>query len=87
MKKTAREKPTKHRVHRASVKAKAIAMMGGKCSRCGFDDVRALRFCPISPLDAHHVGCASETRLRTESHRAVVRGDAKGLRLLSANAR
>ena len=87
MKKTAREKPTKHRVHRASVKAKAIAMMGGKCSRCGFDDVRALRFHHINPLRRTSRGLRKRDETSTESHRAVVRGDAKGLRLLCANAR
>ena len=43
---------SKDRRYRASVKAKAIASMGGKCSCCGFDDERALRFHHLKPLSA-----------------------------------
>jgi hypothetical protein len=35
---------SKHQAYRSRTKARAIALKGGKCERCGFADERALGF-------------------------------------------
>ena len=77
--------PSKHRAYRARTKAKALTMMGGQCERCGFDDARALRLHHDKPVRRTRNGMAKNAMTSTESHRAVVRGKARGLRLLCAN--
>ena len=77
--------PSKHRTYRSRTKAKAVAMKGGRCERCGFDDVRALRFHHRVPPRRGLNGLSRKALCSTESHRAVVRDEAKGLRLLCAN--
>ena len=71
--------PSKHQVHRANVKAKAIAMMGGRC-QCGVDDPRVLRF-------HHEPGVRSELQKlnSTAIHRAILKGSVKGVKLLCSN--
>ena len=64
-------KLSKQRTYRVRTKAKAIAMKGGKCERCGFDDVRALRFHKGAAGRVVGIGCAS-AQGSTNSHRAVV---------------
>jgi hypothetical protein len=78
-------KISKHREYRRSVKAKAIAMKGGRCQRCGFDDVRALRFHHVKPLRRTSNGLRKRAETSTESHRAVIRGEGRGINLLCAN--
>ena len=78
-------KPSKHQAHRRNVKVRAIAMMGGRCERCGFDNVVALRFHHVKPVRRGLSGLRKQAESSTTSHRAVVRGDAKGIRLLCAN--
>jgi hypothetical protein len=41
---------SKHARYRAKVRRAAIAVMGGRCQRCGFDDCRALQFDHIKPV-------------------------------------
>ena len=78
-------KQSKHQEHRSRVKAKAIALKGGCCQRCGFDDGRALRFHHRVPLRRGFNGLPKQGLSSTQSHRAVVRGEGKALRLLCAN--
>jgi hypothetical protein len=75
----------KHRAYRSRTKARAIEMLGGRCSVCGFSDERALRFHHVKPVRRGLNGLDKNALTSTESHRAVVRGDGKGLRLLCAN--
>jgi hypothetical protein len=82
---TARVKISKHQVHRRRTKARAIEMLGGKCSRCGFADERALRLCHRVPLQRRHQGLSKRALSSTDSHRAVVHGEGKAFRLLCAN--
>jgi hypothetical protein len=49
---------SKHQKHRRSVKAKAIALLGGCCSRCGFADARALRMHHVKPVRRGRNGLA-----------------------------
>jgi|RhiMethySRZTD1v2_1073278.scaffolds.fasta_scaffold3266469_1 hypothetical protein len=79
-----KQQTNKHRHYRARTKLKAIAMKGGQCQRCGFDDERALRFCHRVPLRRGRNGLRKTARASTSSHLAVLRG-AKGLALLCAN--
>jgi hypothetical protein len=76
---------SKHRDYRRRTKARAIALKGGRCERCGFADQRALRFHHVKPVRRGLNGLSRKAMTSTESHRAVVRGDAKGIRLLCAN--
>jgi hypothetical protein len=78
-------KISKHRAYRSRTKARAIEMLGGKCSRCGFSDERVLRLCHRVPLQRRRQGLSKKALSSTDSHRAVVRGDGKGIRLLCAN--
>jgi hypothetical protein len=77
---------SKHRAYRRSVKARAIAMLGGCCSRCGFSDERALRFHHVKPVRRGLNGLSKKALSSTETHRAIVRGEGgKSVRLLCAN--
>jgi hypothetical protein len=78
-------KISKHRAYRSRTKARAIAMLGGRCSVCGFSDERALRLCHRVPLQRRRQGLSKKALSSTDSHLAVVRGDGKALRLLCAN--
>lgn len=78
-------KISKHAAYRARVKARAIEMRNGCCSRCGFDDVRALTFYHTKPVRRGRSGLRKQARSSTESHLAIVRGDGKGLTLLCWN--
>lgn len=83
-------KPTqisKHQRYRRSVKQRAIGMLGGKCERSGFDDESALRFHHVNPVRRGFNGLSRKALTSTTTHRAVVRGDAKGIRLLCVNCR
>jgi hypothetical protein len=71
-------KISKHREYRRRTKLKAIALKGGRCERCGFaDDERALRFHHVKPVRRGFNGLSKKAATSTETHRAVVRGDAK----------
>jgi hypothetical protein len=76
---------SKHQRYRHSVKARAIAMMGGRCSVCGFSDERALRLCHRVPLQRRRQGLSKKALSSTESHLAVLRGEVKAYRLVCAN--
>ncbi len=76
---------SKHQAYRSRTKARAIALKGGKCERCGFADERALRFHHVKPVRRGSNGLSRKARTSTTTHRDVVRGDAKGIRLLCAN--
>ena len=78
-------KISKHREYRARTKARAIALKGGRCERCGFADQSALRFHHTRPLRRGSNGLRKQAKSSTETHRAVVRGDGKSVRLLCAN--
>lgn len=80
-----KQKTNKHRHYRARTKLKAIAMKGGRCQRCGFADERALQFHHNKALRRGSSGLSKKAQTSTESHRAVVRGDGKGLSLLCSN--
>ena len=43
-------KQSKHREYRRNVKARAIALKGGRCEQCGFADEQALRFHHTRPV-------------------------------------
>ena len=77
---------SKHQRYRHSVKARAIAMLGGRCSVCGFSDERALRLCHRTPPQRGRHGLSKRSRSSVESHIAVaVHGEGKEFRLLCAN--
>jgi hypothetical protein len=78
-------KISKHREYRRNVKARAIALKGGRCERCGVPDQRALRFHHVKPVRRGFTGLRQQAKTSTETHRAVVRGDGKGVLLLCAN--
>ena len=78
-------KISKHREYRRNVKAKAIAMKGGRCEQCGFEDERALCFRHVRPVRRGLNGLRKQALSSTTSHRAVVRGDWAGLSLLCWN--
>ena len=69
---------TKDRRYRATVKARALAIKGARCERCGFDDARALRMHHTKPIRRGRSGLPKKAMSSTASHLAVVRGD-KGL--------
>lgn len=75
----------KHRHYRARTKARAIEMMGSRCSKCGFDDVRALRFQHTKPVLRARNGLRRQSMTSTKSHLDVVRREGKGIVLLCAN--
>jgi hypothetical protein len=76
---------SKHQRYRQSVKARAIAMMGGRCSICGFSDERALRLCHCVPLHRRRQGLSKKDLSSTDSHLAVLRGEGRAFRLVCAN--
>jgi hypothetical protein len=76
---------SKHQRYRRSTKARAIAMMGGRCSVCGFADERALRLCHRVPLQRRRQGLSKKALSSTDSHLAVVHAEGKAFRLLCAN--
>lgn len=78
-------KISKYQAYRSRTKARAIELLGGRCSICGFADERALRLCHRVPLQRRRQGLSKRALSSTDSHRAVVRGDGKGIRLLCAN--
>ena len=82
---TIKQQTNKRRHYRARTKARAIALKGGQCQRCGFADERALHFHHNEPLRRGRNGLSKKAMTSTESHRAVVRGDGKGLSLLCSN--
>ena len=75
---------SKHRAYRSRTKSRAIEMLGGCCSRCGFSDERALRFHHVKPVRRGSNGLSRKALTSTETHRAILHGE-KGLRLLCAN--
>ena len=83
---TASAKISKHRAYRSRTKARAIALKGGRCERCGFSDERALRFHHTKPVRRGSNGLSRKALTSTETHRAIVRGEGgKSVRLLCAN--
>jgi hypothetical protein len=78
-------KSSKHREYRIRVKARALAMKGGCCERCGYEDERALRFHHTKPVRRAFNGLRRQAQSSTKTHLDVVRGDGKGVRLLCAN--
>jgi hypothetical protein len=76
---------SKHREYRSRVKAKAVRLKGGRCQQCGFDDERALHFHNIEPVRRLTNGLRRQAMTSTATHRAVVRGDGKGIKLWCAN--
>lgn len=54
------------------VKARAIAVLGGKCVRCGFDDIRALE------ADHIHGGGLRDKRSTYGRYRAIAKGESVG---------
>jgi hypothetical protein len=76
---------SKHQAYRARTKAKAIALFGGRCQRCGFDDARALRFHHVKPVRRGFNGLRKQAKSSTESHRSVINGKGKAFRLWCAN--
>lgn len=42
--------PEYQRMHRLRIRIEGIRLLGGRCERCGFDDVRALQFDHKQPL-------------------------------------
>ena len=79
------QQSAKHRHYRARTKAKAITMKGGRCEECGFSDQRALHFQNVTPVRRGSNGLRKQAMTSTATHRAVVRGEGKGVRLLCAN--
>ena len=82
---TASAEISKHALHRRRLKLKAIEVLGGKCSRCGYGDARALCFRHDTPLRRGRNGLNKRDASSTASHRAIVRGDSAGLSLLCWN--
>ena len=76
---------SKHARYRAKIKRLAIAFMGGKCVRCGFDDERALQFDHVKPARRGRVGLSKSSETGVATHLAIVRGKAKHYQLLCAN--
>jgi hypothetical protein len=77
---------SKHRRYRSRTKARAIALKGGQCERCGFSDERALRFHHVKPVRRGSNGLSRKALTSTENHRAIVRGEGgKSVRMLCAN--
>jgi hypothetical protein len=80
------QKLAAHRQYRARVKAKAIALAGGHCQRCGFDaDERALQFHHTKPVRRITNGLRRQSMSSTKSHLDVVHREGKGLSLWCAN--
>jgi hypothetical protein len=66
---------SKHQAYRSRTKARAIALKGGKCERCGFADERPLRFHHVKPVRRGSNGLSRKALTSTTTH------DAKGIRL------
>jgi 5-methylcytosine-specific restriction endonuclease McrA len=76
---------SKHAIHRAKVRRQAIALMGGRCQRCGFDDERALQFDHVKPARRGLNGKRKSGETGIATHRAIVNGMREGYQLLCAN--
>ena len=71
----------KHREHRARIRAKAIAIMGGECEWCGFDIEAALQVDHIKPLRR---GLNKVRESQGSVYRMIINGNVQGLQLLCA---
>lgn len=78
-------KISKHRKHRANIKRKAVEMKGGRCQRCGHADLCSLQFVHVPPLLRGRNGLSRKAACSTSTHRAVIRGEGKRVRLLCCN--
>jgi len=76
---------SKHAIHRAKVRRQAIAIMGGCCQRCGFNDDRALHFDHVKPARRGLSGRNRSGQTGITIHRAIVNGMREGYQLLCAN--
>jgi 5-methylcytosine-specific restriction endonuclease McrA len=74
-----------YRNYRAKLRRQAIAAMGGCCQDCGFADQRALQFDHVTPIRRGRNGLHKSAHTSDKVHRAVMRGQREGLRLLCAN--
>ena len=74
---------SKHQLYRARTKARALELMGGSCVECGFSEAKALRFHHVKPVRRGLNGLHKRDQTSTETHRAVVRGESRGILLLS----
>ena len=66
------------------IKTEALAILGNKCVRCGFDDLRALQIDHINEdggEDRKHKTKKNNAYL----YRRIIKGDAADLQLLCAN--
>ena len=70
-----------HRRYRNRVKLQALEQLGGVCTRCGFNDHRALQIDHIQPVGSkkRHGG------MNTVALRRIARGETDNLQLLCAN--
>jgi predicted nucleic acid-binding Zn ribbon protein len=71
--------------HRQKMRALALAAMGGKCMRCGFDDERCLHFDHRIPLHRGKNGMDRKAHTSDRTYRAVLNGDHSTYELLCAN--
>jgi hypothetical protein len=76
---------SKHQQHRRRTRLRALDLLGNKCQCCGFDDERALRFHHTKPLQRTRNGIRKRDQTSTETHRAILNGKGRGIRLLCAN--
>lgn len=67
--------------YRAKLRNAALALLGGKCNKCGFADPRALEFDHIVP---HGLPRDRWNRASHYVHKDVIAGD-KNVQLLCAN--
>jgi hypothetical protein len=72
---------------RHKLRAMAITIMGGCCSRpgCGFDDPRALQFDHVKAVRRRLNGGSNSAKSSDQLYRAIIRGERDGLQLLCAN--
>ncbi len=86
VKKWEQENPERHREirkqannkHRAKLRQRAIAAMGGVCIRCQCDDIRCLQIDHIIPIKGERV-------VYTKFYYSIIQGDTTNLQLLCAN--
>ena len=71
--------------YRGRLRAAAIAAMGGKCARCGFDDERCLQFDHRVPLHRGKNGMSSKDETSDKTYKAVLDGARATYELLCAN--
>jgi hypothetical protein len=77
---------SKHQAYRSRTKARAIELLGGRCSVCGYSDARALRLCHRVPPQRGRQGLSKRALSSTQSHLAVaVHGKGREFWLLCAN--